>query len=291
MQLSVALQGIVTQQLLPTADGRERTVATEVLVPSPAVRNLIREGKTHQIYSALQTGGAHGMQTMDASLAPLVRERKITRELAEARSSTPQELRRLMGTVQAGVGVPQGRWRRSRSRPSTSPGSPRTASSTPATSRRWRRSCAARAGRPRHRGAQARERGRHPRSLPEGQGARSDRLDAPVLGDGQLGHFAPALDLRAREQTESDKLKEALTVVRADIEAGISLADTLAKHPDIFNELYVAMVAAGETGGILEDTLRRVADQLEKDDALRRQARGDDVPGLRRWVRRRWLRP
>jgi len=66
----------------------------------PAVRNLIREGKTHQIYSALQTGGAHGMQTMEASLAQLVRERKITRELAESRSSTPQELRRLMGTVQ-----------------------------------------------------------------------------------------------------------------------------------------------------------------------------------------------
>jgi twitching motility protein PilT len=99
VQLSVALQGIVSQQLLPTADGQGRAVATEVLVPTPAVRNLIREGKTHQIYSALQTGGSHGMQTMDASLADLVRGHKITRELAEARSSTPEELRRLMGTV------------------------------------------------------------------------------------------------------------------------------------------------------------------------------------------------
>jgi twitching motility protein PilT len=99
VQLSVALQGIVTQQLLPTADGQGRCCATEILVPTPAVRNLIREGKTHQIYSALQTGGAHGMQTMDASLADLVRRHKITRELAEARSSSPEELRRLMGTV------------------------------------------------------------------------------------------------------------------------------------------------------------------------------------------------
>jgi twitching motility protein PilT len=74
-------------------------VATEVLVPTPGVRNLIREGKTHQIYSALQTGGQHGMQTMDSSLSQLVREHKITRELAEARSATPEELRRLMGTV------------------------------------------------------------------------------------------------------------------------------------------------------------------------------------------------
>jgi twitching motility protein PilT len=99
VQLSVALQGIVTQQLLQRADGNGRVVATEVLVPTPAVRNLIREGKTHQIYSTLQTGGRHGMQTMDASLAQLAREHKITRELAEARSSAPEELRRLMGTV------------------------------------------------------------------------------------------------------------------------------------------------------------------------------------------------
>jgi twitching motility protein PilT len=98
-QLSVALQGILTQQLLPRADGQGRCVATEILVPTPAVRNLIREGKTHQIYSALQTGGAHGMQTMDASLAELVTQHKISRELAEQRSSTPEELRRLMGTV------------------------------------------------------------------------------------------------------------------------------------------------------------------------------------------------
>jgi twitching motility protein PilT len=99
VQLSVSLQGIVTQQLLPKADGQGRTVAVEVLVPTPAVRNLIREGKTHQIYSTLQTGNQFGMQTMDSALAQLVREQKITRELAEARSSTPEELRRLMGTV------------------------------------------------------------------------------------------------------------------------------------------------------------------------------------------------
>src|SRR3954467_8079846 len=99
VQLAMALQGIVTQQLLPTADGKGRVVACEVLIPTPAVRNLIREGKTHQIYSALQTGGAHGMQTMDAALVDLVRRQKITRELAEAPPSSPEELRRLMGTV------------------------------------------------------------------------------------------------------------------------------------------------------------------------------------------------
>jgi twitching motility protein PilT len=99
MQLSIALQGIVTQQLLPTSDGTGRVVACEVLVPTPAVRNLIREGKTHQIYSALQTSGAQGMQTMDAHLAQLVRMGRITRKLAEQRATVPEELKRLLGPV------------------------------------------------------------------------------------------------------------------------------------------------------------------------------------------------
>src|SRR5690349_21448402 len=103
MQLSIGLQGVVTQQLLPTADGSGRVVACEVLVPTPAVRNLIREGKTHQIYSAIQTSGALGMQTMDAHLAQLVRMGRITRKLAEQRASVPEELKRLLGPVQHDV--------------------------------------------------------------------------------------------------------------------------------------------------------------------------------------------
>jgi len=106
MQLSIALQGIVTQQLLPTADGSGRTVATEVLVPTPAVRNLIREGKTHQIYSTIQTSGASGMQTMDADLARLVRQGKINRGLAEQRAGIPEELKRLLGGAPASAPQP-----------------------------------------------------------------------------------------------------------------------------------------------------------------------------------------
>jgi twitching motility protein PilT len=95
--LSVALQGIMTQMLLPTADGAGRVVAAEILVPTPAVRNLIREAKTHQIYSVLQTGASHGMQTMDAALAQLVRAGKVNRQLAESRAHAPEEFRRLIG--------------------------------------------------------------------------------------------------------------------------------------------------------------------------------------------------
>ncbi len=102
-QLSVALQGVMTQQLLPTADGSARVAACEVLVPTPAVRNLIREGKTHQITSTMQTGSGVGMQTMDAALAALVRSGTITQRLAEARSSSPEELKRLLGAGGFGI--------------------------------------------------------------------------------------------------------------------------------------------------------------------------------------------
>jgi len=101
-QLAIGLQGVVTQTLIPTADGQGRCVAAEVLVPTPGVRNLIREGKTHQIYSLIQTGGAQGMQTMDASLAGLVRDGKITMAVAETRSSEPAEMRKLVHSPSAG---------------------------------------------------------------------------------------------------------------------------------------------------------------------------------------------
>ncbi len=102
-QLANALQGIITQTLVPRRDGDGRAVACEVLVPTPGVRNLIREGKNHQIYSAMQTGGKFGMQTMDAALVDLVRRRLISQEEAEKRSSNPEELRRLAGGSSIGA--------------------------------------------------------------------------------------------------------------------------------------------------------------------------------------------
>jgi twitching motility protein PilT len=97
VQLASTIQGVVTQQLLPTADGSGRAVACEILVATPAVRNLIREAKIHQIYSAMQAGGRFGMQTMDQGLAHLVRAGKVTFEAAEEQCHAPDELRRLLG--------------------------------------------------------------------------------------------------------------------------------------------------------------------------------------------------
>jgi len=75
------------------------------------------------------------------------------------------------------------------------------------------------------------------------------------------------------EQTESKMLKETVVSVRKDVEAGLSLSDALARHPKVFSQLFVAMTQAGETGGVLEDSLKRVADQLEKDASMHRQIR------------------
>jgi twitching motility protein PilT len=97
VQLSTTLQGVVTQQLVPTSDGKGRAAACEVMVATPAIRNLVREGKVHQIYSAMQAGGRFGMQTMDMALAAHVKAGRITQQMAFERCHDPEELERLIG--------------------------------------------------------------------------------------------------------------------------------------------------------------------------------------------------
>ena len=98
-QLSTTLQGVVTQQLLPKANGTGRAVACEILVCTPAVRNLIREGKTHQIYSVMQDGAKFGMQSMDQDLADLVKRNLVDMDVAEERCANPDDLRRLVNAA------------------------------------------------------------------------------------------------------------------------------------------------------------------------------------------------
>jgi len=108
VQLATTLQGVVTQQLLQTADGKGRVVASEVLVTTPAIRNLIREGKVHQIYSAMQAGGRFGMQTMDMSIAAHVKAGRINQQVAFERCHDPEELQRLMGGSGGAAAYPDG---------------------------------------------------------------------------------------------------------------------------------------------------------------------------------------
>jgi len=97
VQLAASLQGVVCQTLCKSADNKSRIVATEVLVATPAVRNLIREGKTHQIYSALQAGAQHGMHTMDQHLADLVRTQRINYDVGLEKCHHVEDFNRLCG--------------------------------------------------------------------------------------------------------------------------------------------------------------------------------------------------
>jgi len=92
IQIANSLQGVVTQALLPTADGMGRVPALEILLPDDAVRNLIRQGKVEQIYSVMQTNTSRGMQTMEQSLGDLIMRRIVDFELALSRSSRPNQL-------------------------------------------------------------------------------------------------------------------------------------------------------------------------------------------------------
>ena len=96
IMIAGSLQGVVTQALLPTADGTGRVAALEVLFPDDAVRNLIRQGKVEQIYSVMQTNTSRGMQTMEQALADLVLRGVITMETALLRSSRKEQLEGLL---------------------------------------------------------------------------------------------------------------------------------------------------------------------------------------------------
>jgi twitching motility protein PilT len=97
VQLAGTLQGVVCQTLARTVDGRGRAVATEVLVATPAIRNLVREGKTHQIYSAMQAGAQHGMHTLDQHLAELVKRGRITYETGLEKCHHIEDFNRITG--------------------------------------------------------------------------------------------------------------------------------------------------------------------------------------------------
>ncbi len=99
LQLSTTLQAVFSQALLPRADGKGRVVAYEVLTCTPAIRSIIREGKTHQIYSNIQSGAKFGMVTLDACLKDLYLKGVINMDDAIAKSSNPHEFERMLGKV------------------------------------------------------------------------------------------------------------------------------------------------------------------------------------------------
>jgi twitching motility protein PilT len=104
-QLSFVLEGVLSQQLMPRKDGTGRVLGLEIMVPNPAIRNLIREDKIHQIYSIMQTGQSKfGMQTMNQSIYDLFIRGLITKDEAIGRSSVPEELMEMINRGGIGAG-------------------------------------------------------------------------------------------------------------------------------------------------------------------------------------------
>jgi twitching motility protein PilT len=97
VQLANSIQGVIAQQLIPRIDKPGRVVAFEIMVATPAIRNLIREGKSYQIISQIQTGMKYGMVSLDMSLRNLVQKRIIAREEAINRAADPDTLMRMLG--------------------------------------------------------------------------------------------------------------------------------------------------------------------------------------------------
>ncbi len=105
VQLSFVLEGIIAQQLIPRKSGKGRMLAVEIFVPTPAIRNLIREDKTHQIYSMMQAGQSkYGMQTMNQSLFELYKKGELSYEDALAKSTVPDELLNMMQRASSAAG-------------------------------------------------------------------------------------------------------------------------------------------------------------------------------------------
>jgi len=94
--LAAVLEAVFSQQLIPHSSGVGRVPAVEVMIATSAIRNLIREGKSHQIYNAIQTGSKHGMQTMEQSLLELFTAKQVTLEDALLHTMHPEDLRRMI---------------------------------------------------------------------------------------------------------------------------------------------------------------------------------------------------
>jgi hypothetical protein len=285
----------VTQQLVPTVDGQGRVAAPEIMIATPGIRNLVREGKVHQIYSAMQAGGRYGMQTMDMSLASHVKAGRISQQMAFERCPRPRGAPALGRILRRAVRVLRrrlGPWRRRRELVATGSSERRTA---------WadvrKRLPDTYAYKVRDRGGNlitgrsSRQRGAGPATAPRAgltplevgkQGAAQRRSDqeegqaqgavgvlAAVRHDDQLRAADPACpgDLGGSDQQQGARPRP--WRVPAGHRAGVLPVGGDPKHPKVFNNLFVSMVKSGETGGSLDSVLLRLADMIENEVKLR----------------------
>ena len=269
-------------------------MAMEILVPNAAIRNLIREDKVHQIYSMMQTGQAkYGMQTFNQSLATLYFKKQITLQMALARSSNPGRAagddlarrRRDLAAGNAGGDRRRGRGRRNASRVNGGDHADIRMEGTRAGQMQTRRARSPIRRKPsiddrcagsRSSSPSIKEKGKEI-AFPKFGGRVPPQLIAiftrqfSVMIDAGLP-LVQCLEILGSQQ-ENKTFKRALIQIRQDVESGSNLADSMRKHPKIFNDLFTNMVAAGEAGGILDTILQRLAQYIEKSVKLNSQVK------------------
>ncbi len=266
-QLSTSLQGVVTQALAPRADGKGRTIVTEIMFATPAIRNLIREGKNHQIPSFMQSGGSSGMLSFDQHLAQRVQQQVITYEQGLDLCHAVEEYTRLVWTDLTMPATKQFDYKVIDINGKQVKGRVDAPNETAAVQL-------------------LKSQGNVPLSVHQAGVGMGKEITIPGLtGRVKLKDLAvfsrqfatmtnSGLSLMRslsilEEQIENTTFARAVREVRIDIEGGLSLSGAFAKHSKVFPALMIAMVRAGETGGFLDDALERIATNFEKDAALR----------------------
>ena len=264
-------------------------MAMEILIPSAAIRNLIREDKVHQIYGMMQTGQAkHGMQTFNQSLAALYFKRMITLETALARSSYPDELQEIINRGPAslnpalhrvGGGVPEMPsfvWKGKTRTGQVQEGQLLPTRATPPSAVLRRQQIQV---------TSIREKGRES-SYPPPRRRRRRQAASPSSPASSRSCSTPACRWCSAWRSSATRRRTApsrpiIQQVRTDVEAGASLADAMRKHPKAFDNLFTNMVAAGEAGGILDIILQRLSVYIEKAVKLNSPGQvGADLPGV-----------
>ena len=267
-QLADALQGIISQRLLPHPDGQGMSMAAEVLLANSAVRNMIRDEKEYQLYTVIQTGHKQGMRTMDQALAELYMEGKITKEMALTRSVSQPELERLLGkSIIPERCEPMGLYsyevvdRIGRS------GSGQMAADDEMIV-----------------AEKLRNMGLTVLDINEVRQSSFSTLfkRKPKVGIGDLALFTRQLQTLLEagvpltralytlsNQVANRGLGEVLGEVAQLVDSGMSFSDSLSNHPDVFPSLFVNMVRSGEASGNLDEILKQLAGQMEREKSLR----------------------
>ena len=269
-QLANSLRAVISQTLVPDIEGKGRIAAVEYMVDTPAIRSMIRDGKEHQIYSAIQTGHSYGMQTLDQALIKLYSANKISKNLSLNAALIVQKLRDIYRTdlsinsMKGDNPMAYYSYECLDKNGQLINGQISAEGISQAVDKLKRMGLSVidlKENKPKEKQLFSNEKKPTITDL-----ALFSRQLAAMLAAGIP--VTRAL-LTLSQQAENIMLKEALETIHSNVEGGMNLTEAFSLYPHIFNDLYISMINAGETGGMLEASLLRLSEQLQKEKVLR----------------------